>query len=43
MIVYVHKDDWKWFEEAHSEGRTRSIMITTYPTSQANLRLEVRE
>jgi len=41
MRVLVNKEKWEWFKEMQAEGRTRTISISSFPTSDPELNLEV--
>lgn len=43
MRVYVDKDEWLWFCNNHSEGRTRVIIVWTYPERDDCIGLEINE
>lgn len=41
MKVYANKDDFEWFKEMHSEGKTRPMTITTFKESLDDIEISL--
>jgi hypothetical protein len=43
MKVFINKDDYEWFKSMSEEGRTRALIVTSFPEREDDIKLELGE